>query len=184
MKKNMLYKVMMMVLMAVVTMTFAACGGDDADDNNPNPANNETNTPTANGEFKFIVPYTEWNATPDQVKETMTKIDFTLYNEESGIYQFINSNETMMFAYVYVGSKIRSVQVHYYYASEKDWQTLLTNVKNTYGVVLNREDDGDDDNNILMTGFATVNSRECLFMVYKITYDGYTQMIMAISPEY
>lgn len=75
MKKNFFYTVMMMAVMAVVTISFTACGGDDSDD--PLENTSQSGTGTTNKE-----PCLDWGCDASHIKTYMGS-SMNLTQEES-----------------------------------------------------------------------------------------------------
>ena len=82
MKKYFFAKLMMLAMMAVVAITFTACGGDDADLTNGISGSATTSTE----------PYLRWDATLDQIKADMAAQGWTAQVSEGNILQYGNNS--------------------------------------------------------------------------------------------
>ena len=145
MKKNVLYKIMMMVLVAIMTMSFTACGGDDAENSNPNSIN-EDGTPeqASTNKIRYFVPYTDWNGTKQQIMDWMKDAPWLVLDEHYGTEKHLTYNldfaenryYDMQVFYTFENGEFVNVGVWYNIKSEEEGLYLVKETEKTYGIKL------------------------------------------------
>ncbi len=179
MKKAIFTQVLMMAIMAVVSMTMlTACGGDDADSGGKESGGGTSTT------FKYIVPYTQWNASSTKVASDMESIGWYKESESekySGIFSVTYSapDESAASVFTFSGDKLQSTILAYNGYTEKNFQTLLSETKKTYGVTLELSEASTSEET-LFTGRATINGRTSYIGVGCLKV-GSLQMYVVIS---
>ena len=81
MKKNVIYKLLLMAIIAVVSMSFTACGGNDSEDDTIGVAPGEGGAGVKTSIVDFTIPCLNWTWTKEQVKQYMTGNVWTLQTE-------------------------------------------------------------------------------------------------------
>lgn len=132
MKTNILYKIMMLAMMAVVTMTFAACGGDSDDEITP---------PTKPNGYTYVEPCLEWGKTKTDVKSYMTGTEWKL-STDAAYLLYVNTDRTIEQLYTFSEdtSELVSARVEYKKYSEEYWQWLVKETEKRYGVTFSIEE--------------------------------------------
>lgn len=147
MKKNDFYKVMMMAIVVLVSMTFTACGGDDDDDPITNPSvvtpggdNGEQIGGDTTSSLEFVLPCLEWNASRTQVKEYMSTATGWMLQTDANYLMYENNQGTQLdYNFGIEGEKLVQVRVAYKNTTEKDWQWLIQETQNIYNTTLHVE---------------------------------------------
>ena len=131
MKTNILYKVMMLAMMAVVVMTFTACGGDSDDDIAPPVKSNYT----------YVEPYLEWGKTNTDVKSYMSGTGWNLVTDANYLV-YRNTDRTIEQLYTFSEdtSELVSARVEYKKYTEDYWQWLIKETEKRYGITLSVEE--------------------------------------------
>lgn len=144
--------IMMMALMAVVCLTFTACGGDDDDD-----------IGTGGASVVYVEPCFNWGATIDEVKAWMTGKPWNLEYDQY-LLMYSNSNETCSITYMfdtnYPGLYYSMVQYLDY--SETKLQGIINETEKRYSTKLTKQVEGQF---VGYTGHATINGKYTGVMV-------------------
>ena len=129
MKKSILYKVMTVALIAVVSMTFTACGGDSDDGLKTAPGDNGQGGVTSSN-IEYIVPCLQWGITKDQIKQYMAGNVWTLQTDADSKLLYEKQNGTKIEYTIATGNSwnprvgLDSSKVIYNNTTVKDWQWL------------------------------------------------------------
>lgn len=148
MKKSILYKVMTVALIAVVSMTFTACGGDSDDGLKTAPGDNEQGGVTSSN-IEYIVPCLQWGITKDQIKQYMAGNVWTLQTDADSKLLYEKQNGTKIEYTIATGNSwnprvgLDSSKVIYRNTTVKDWQWLVDKTQKQYDVTMDSfEKDG------------------------------------------
>lgn len=160
MKRNFLYKVMFLAMIAVVSMTFTACGGDSDDDGTPQVPTGPT------GSTEYFDPCLDFGSYQNHVKEYMAGSNWEL-SEHSNEYTllYMNSQGTIALDYMFLNSKMHMVTVTYAVSGESVVLAFKAEIEKRYGVTMIRENDPKDANRYVYHCTATINQRSVVIMM-------------------
>lgn len=157
MKQNFLYKVMFLAMIAVVSMTFTACGGDD--DSSPTE-------PT--GSTEYVEPCLDFGSTVAHVKEYMSGSVWQM-NENSNDYTLLYSNKdaTVAINYIFIGNinGLSVVTVTYAGYSDSKAKGFKAEIEKRYDTTLTKETDPADDSQYSYSSTATIGGKKVAVMV-------------------
>ena len=160
MKQNVFYKVMMMVLMTVVTMTFVACGGDSGDDGMPQKPTGQA------GNTEYVEPCLDFGSSVSHVKEYMNGSYWTLENNSSdAVLLYSNSNTSVVLNYMFVYTKLRMVTATYSGGGENKALAFKSEIEKRYGVTMVKETNPSDGSECIYHCTATINQRSVVIAV-------------------
>lgn len=132
MKTNILYKVMMLAMMAVVVMTFTACGGDDDEEIAP---------PVKPNGYTYVEPYLKWGSLKTDVKTSMTSSGWNLVTDANYlVYRSADRTIEQLYTFSEGTSELISVRVEYKKYTEDYWQWLVKETEKRYGVTFTIEE--------------------------------------------
>lgn len=160
MKRNFLYKVMFLAMIAVVSMTFTACGGDSDDDGIPQ-------TPTGpTGSTEYFDPCLDFGSSQSHVKEYMSGSNWEL-SEHSNEYTllYMNSQGTIALNYMFLNSKMHMVAVTYAVSGESVALAFKSEIEKRYGVTMTKETDTSDASQYVYHCTATINQKSVVIMM-------------------
>ena len=160
MKKNVFYHVMMLAMIAVVSMTFTACGGDSDDDGTPQVPTGPT------GSTEYVEPCLDFGCSPNHVKEWMAGYSWEL-SEYSNDYTLIymNSQGTIALDYMFLNSKMHTVAATYVVSGESVALAFKSEIEKRYGVTMTKETDPSDVNQYVYHCTPTINQRSVAIMM-------------------
>ena len=133
MKKNVFYQVMMMALVAVFTISFTACGGDDTTDGAYTPPVVPGGPATGSG-TEWVDLYMNWNVPMNQLKADVTGQGWTITSEINTTQTYASdSHPNIVLTY---GSDFngyfRTAQAVYNNSSEDFYNKCIEKVKTAY----------------------------------------------------
>ena len=157
MKKNLFYTVMMMAVMAVVTISFTACGGGDDD---PLTENNQ-NKQDPDDISAYIWPSTQWDCSMDDIKKYMASSSMVVTEERNGILIYQTTDRKYMIGYAAdENNKYCSCQAVFTGYSQKKMNNIKEKVTKDYGMKLTN--DGAD----VWRAYGTINGKYCKVTIY------------------
>lgn len=138
MKRNFLYKVMFLAMIAVVSMTFTACGGDSDDDGTPQ-------VPTGPmGSTEYVEPCLDFGSSLNHVREYMSGSNWELSEHSNEAVLLYTNIQTMtVMNYIFIESKLHMVTVAYT-GSESKALAFKAEIEKRYGATMTRVDDPSD----------------------------------------
>ena len=160
MKQNFLYKVMFLAIIAIVSMTFTACGGDSDDDGTPQ-------TPTGpTGSTEYVDPCLDFGSSQSHVKEWMAGSNWDL-SEHSNEYTllYMNSQGTIAMNYMFLYSKLHMVTATYAVSGESVVLAFKTEIEKRYGVTMTKKTDTSDASQYIYHCTATINQKSVVIMM-------------------
>ena len=160
MKRNFLYKVMFLAMIAVVSMTFTACGSDSDDDGTPQVPTGPT------GSTEYFDPCLDFGSSQSHVKEYMAGSNWEL-SEHSNDYTllYMNSQGTIALDYMFLNSKMHTVAATYVVSGESVVLAFKAEIEKRYGVTMIRENDPKDASQYVYHCTATINQRSVAIMM-------------------
>lgn len=160
MKRNFLYKVMFLTMIAVVSMTFTACGGDSDDDGTPQ-------TPTGpTGNAEYVEPCLDFGSNVPHVKDYMAGSNWTLDNNSNeSVLLYSNSNATVIINYMFVNAKLRMVTATYSGGGKSRALSFKSEIEKHYGVTMTDESNPSDGSLVIYRCTATVNQRDVAIVI-------------------
>ena len=160
MKKNAFYKVMMMVLMTVVSMTLTACGGDSGDEITPQKPTGQT------GNTEYVEPCLDFGSNVTHVKNYMSGAKWTLDNNSSeSVLLYSNSNATVVLNYMFVNAKLRMVTATYSGGGKSRALSFKSEIEKRYSVTMTDESVPADNALAIYRCTATVNQRDVTIVI-------------------
>lgn len=165
MKKTFFLRLMTVAMMAVVCMTFTACGGDD--DSTPAGGGVGTGGGTVT-EADWVDLYMNWDTTMDQVKAYVTGLGWTLVGEANKVQTYSSNsrpNVILNYGAPYTAT-LATAQAIYNNSSEDFYKWCIEKVKTAYSATVNT-------NGISTGGVMTINGWTVQII---ITYAAATKM--------
>lgn len=154
MKKNLFYTVMMMAVMAVVAVSFTACGGDDSDD--------PLNTPTENKQDPddisvYIWPSTQWGCSLSDLKNYMASSSMVISEDLGDGLIYKTMDNKYLIAYTTdADGKYRLFQSVYQGCTQKKLTNIINKFKKDYNITL--EDKGYGE---VWRATGAINNKNC-----------------------
>ena len=162
MKRNFLYKVMFLAMIAVVSMTFTACGGDSDDDGTPQVPTGPT------GSTEYVDPCLDFGSLQSHVKEYMSGFNWEL-NENSNEYTLLYTNQaaTVVINYMFIGNGKGLGMVGVTYASGGDSKALgfKAEIEKRYGITMKKVTNSEDGTEYIYEGLATIGGKQVEIMM-------------------
>ena len=160
MKKNVFYHVMFLAMIAVVSMTFTACGSDSDDDGTPQVPTGPT------GSTEYFDPCLDFGSYQNHVKEYMAGSNWEL-SEHSNEYTllYMNSQGTIALDYMFLNSKMHMVTVTYAVSGESVALAFKSEIEKRYGVTMTKETDPSDVSQYVYHCTPTINQRSVAIMM-------------------
>ena len=155
MKKNVFYHVMMLAMIAVVLMTFTACGSDSDDDGIPQ-------TPTGpTGSTEYVDPCLDFGSSQNHIKEWMAGSNWELSEHSNEAVLLYTNIQTMtVLNYIFIESKLHMVTVAYTDSGESKAQAFKAEIEKRYGVTMTRLDDPSDANQYGYYATVTIGGKQ------------------------
>lgn len=125
-------KFLMMAIIAIVSMTFTACGGDDDDTSGGKPDDNSS--------WTLYEPFTTLNASPEEVKAYMAdklpqfKMEEPFGNSNGYSLIYTNEKEDVSIYYSIVLNKLSSVICQYENYSKAKYEFFWSELKKRYAL--------------------------------------------------
>lgn len=154
MKYNIIHKWLLSAMMAVVSISFASCGGDDDDEifNDP-PVSLETTTVQNEQNWEYITPCLMWGCKRNEVKAIMQDTGWTL-DTDSRYLEYSNGSQTASgsceILYDFFGSaspeeqeSLQYVRVTYVKYTKEYWKWLVSETEKQYMVALTLDESND-----------------------------------------
>ena len=160
MKKSIFARVMMLAMMAVVAMTFTACGGDSDDDGTPQVPTGPT------GSTEYFDPCLDFGSSQSHVKEYMSGSNWEL-SEHSNDYTllYMNSQGTIALDYMFLNSKMHMVTATYAVSGESVALAFKSEIEKRYGITMTKETDTSDASQYVYHCTPTINQRSVVIMM-------------------
>lgn len=162
MKRNFLYKVMFLAMIAVVSMTFTACGGDSDNDGTPQVPTGPT------GSTEYVDPCLDFGSSQSHVKEYMSGFNWEL-NENSNEYTLLYTNQaaTVVINYMFIGSGKGLGMVGVTYSSGGDTKALgfKAEIEKRYGITMKKVTNSEDGTEYIYEGLATIGGKQVEIMM-------------------
>ena len=154
MKQNFLYKVMFLAMIAIISMTFIACGGDSDDDGTPQ-------TPTGpTGSTEYFDPYLDFGSSQNHVKEYMSGSNWELSEHSNEAVLLYTNIQTMtVMNYIFIESKLHMVTVAYT-GGESKALAFKAEIEKRYGVTMTRLDDPSDASQYGYYATVTIDGKQ------------------------
>lgn len=151
----------MVAMMALVTMTFTACGGDSDDGGNTVPGGGGTT-----GSTEYVAPCLDFGSNMAHVKEYMAGSIWQLdENSNDYVLLYINNNSTAVINYMFINSKLHMVTVTYTGGGESKALAFKAEIEKHYGVTMIRENDPKDASQYVYHCTATINQKSVVIMM-------------------
>ena len=151
MKKNLFYNVMMMAVMAVVTISFTACGGSDDD---PLSDNGKESAKT------YMEPCLDWGCDVSHIKtymgNSMNLVNEQI-NEQISVLAYSTSDSKYVITYALM-SKLFQVYVYYYDKNRDYFTKLISQYESRYQTKFEKMD---DENYETYGTNCTINGKYC-----------------------
>lgn len=179
MKKMNFYKVMMMAVVALCSISLTSCGGDDDDDLTPPSVQTGDVTPS-NTSFEYVVPCLTQGATRDQVKTYMAGSSWTL--ETNAAYlKYMNAPGTCEVEYTFFDDSgevegLIKARVKYKKYTEEYWLYLIQETQKRYNVTLTI--DNRDANTGGAEGTATIDGKQVDISMMKYAGEMYVSFLL------
>ena len=174
MKKNIIYKVLMLILVASVVTSFTSCGGDDFENTNPNTpnGNNNTNanTPGSSEEqgvtasAEYIEPCLDFGSSQAHVKEYMSGSAWELSDASNDVVLLYTDNKDNMINYAFIDG-LHLVTVTYPNFTEKKASGIEAEIERRYGITMTKTTNPEDSSQYMLSGTATINNRTVAIMM-------------------
>lgn len=142
MKKYMISQVLLMAVMAVFTISFTSCGGDDASDGIQTPPV----VPGNNGELgvgkvvEWVDLYMNWDASLDQVKATVVGQGWKLVSEANKIQTYTSTshpNVVLNYGAAFT-TTLGTAQAIYSNSSEDFYRDCIDKIQTKYSAQVNQ----------------------------------------------
>ena len=162
MKRNFLYKVMFLAIIAVVSMTFTACGGDSDDDGTPQVPTGPT------GSTEYVDPCLDFGSSQSHIKEYMSGFNWEL-NENSNEYTLLYTNQTatVVINYMFIGNGKGLGMVGVTYTGGGDTKALgfKAEIEKRYGITMKKVTNSEDGTEYIYEGLATIGGKQVEIMM-------------------
>ena len=159
MKKEIFTRVMMLAMMAVVAMTFTACGGDSDNDTPQGPTG-----PT--GSTEYVTPCLDFGSSVAHVKEYMSGTIWQLNeNSNAAVLLYVNNQATTVVNYMFINAKLHMTTVTYNGGGESKANAFKAEIEKLYGVTMTRENDPDNPAQFVYHCTVTVNQKSVVIMM-------------------
>lgn len=155
MKKNVFYHVMFLAMIAVVSMTFTACGGDSDDDGTPQVPTGPT------GSTEYVDPCLDFGSSQSHVKEWMSGSNWELSEHSNeAVLLYMNIQTMTVLNYIFIESKLHMVTVAYTDSGESKAQAFKAEIEKRYGVTMTRLDDPSDTSQYGYYATVTIGGKQ------------------------
>ena len=155
MRKNLFYTVMMMAVMAVVTISFTACGGGDDDPLNDNGKESAKT---------YMEPCLDWGCDVSHIKtymgSSMNLIDEQI-NEQISVLAYSTSDSKYVITYG-LTPKLFRVSVYHYDKSRDYFQKLMSQYETRYQAKFEKSNKEEIDE---YGANCTINGKYCGIMM-------------------
>ena len=159
MKKNVFYHVMMLAMIAVVSMTFTACGGDSDDDGTPQVPTGPT------GSTEYFDPCLDFGSYQNHVKEYMAGSNWELSEHSNEAVLLYTDSQTMtVLNYIFIESKLHMVTVAYT-GGESKALGFKAEIEKRYGITMKKVTNSEDGTEYIYEGLATIGGRQVEIMM-------------------
>ena len=159
MRKNLFYTVMMMAVMAVVTISFTACGGGDDDpltDNNQNKQDPDDIS-------VYIWPCMQWGCSLSDIKTYMASSSMVITEEREGILIYQTTDRKYVIGYGLDNNSYINFQAVFTGYSQKKMNNIKDKFKKDYG--LSFEDNGYGE---VWRAVGTINGKNCEVKIWRV----------------
>ena len=172
MKKDILYKVLMLFLVASVSASIISCGGDDENTTNTPHGNNNTNanTPGSSAEqgvtesTEYIEPCLDFGSSTTHVKDYMSGSAWELSDASNDVVLLYTDNKEDMINYTFIDG-LHLVTVTYPNFSDTKANGFKAEIERRYGITMTKETDPEDSSQYILSGTGTINNRTVAIMM-------------------
>jgi len=154
MKKNVFYHVMMLAMIAVVSMTFTACGGDSDDDGTPQVPTGPT------GSTEYFDPCLDFGSYQNHVKEYMAGSNWELSEHSNEAVLLYTDSQTMtVLNYIFIESKLHMVTVAYT-GGESKALGFKAEIEKRYGITMKKVTNSENGTEYIYEALATIGGKQ------------------------
>lgn len=158
MKKNIFAKLMMLVMMTAVCITFTACGDGDDDGG------------STTGSSEYVAPCLNFGSSVAHVKEYMSGSVWQLSDQSNDvILMYFNEKTSTVINYMFTNG-LHMVTVAYVGYSDGKANGFKSEIEKRYGVTMTRENDTSDVNQYVYSCTATINQKKVKVLIHCYKY--------------
>lgn len=174
----------MVAMMAMVSMTFTACGGDDKSSDEPVTTSDEVTVINPNAQpkssFTFFVPYHDFSGSGSDAYSYMRDKGFTTFVDDYNISSsWLSADEKMQVHYIFGVEGLVEVVMNYSWYDRQDYEYLLAQTQKVFNVKLERLENT-EKNSWMWRGTVQMNGRSVTINVWGQKNGVYSDMNISL----